>query len=492
MLRVDCTRTASSGGTGQNMFSSRTFFTRFHEYARRRRLIEDRNKIIVAVSGGADSMVLLDLLAKEQEVSGVRLIVAHYNFQLRGAESDGDEQLVIQRARHYGVEVYVERANTAEYAKHNKLGIQEAARNLRYDFFEKLLMSSGFDKIATAHHADDNAETVLLNLFRGAGVQGLAGIPIFRADKKIIRPMLFAQRTEIEDFAAEEMIPYRIDSSNNTDHYTRNFIRHQVLPLIKEEVNPTVVQALQRSSELFRELEAYLSFNARQSLDLTTTWSSDIEMHLSIPRLRTNPTLLQQYIVMLAVERFAGLKLDYEQVNSMLNLTDGLTGSWVSLSNQFVVFRDRDNLVVRKSEPLSDFKLVVQPNHKYEFNKFCFSSQLLDDNKIRLNSGPKSEYVDADRITGSELVLRTWAEGDTFVPLGMKTKKKISDFFVDAKIPIYEKRNFPILETKDGEVIWLCGQRLDDRFKLTRDTKRVMKLEFTRLNDPENGTGNTR
>ena len=199
MLRVDCIRTGSFGETGQHMFSSRKFFTRFHEYCRRRRLIEDRNKIIVAVSGGADSLVLLDLLAREQEVSGIRLIVAHFNFQLRGAESDGDEQLVVQRAGHYGAEVYVERANTAEYARHNKLGIQEAARNLRYDFFEKLLISSGFDKIATAHHADDNAETVLLNLFRGAGVQGLAGIPIYRADKKIIRPMLFAQRAEIEE-----------------------------------------------------------------------------------------------------------------------------------------------------------------------------------------------------------------------------------------------------------------------------------------------------
>jgi tRNA(Ile)-lysidine synthase len=474
------------------MFSSRAFFTRFHEYCRRRRLIEDRNKIIVAVSGGADSVVLLDLLAKEQEVSGAKLIVAHFNYQLRGAESDGDEQLVVQRARHYGVEVYVERANTAEYAKHNKLGIQEAARNLRYDFFEKLLVSSGFDKIATAHHADDNAETVLLNLFRGAGVQGLSGIPIYRPDKKIIRPMLFAQRSEIEQYAQEEQLPYRTDSSNATDHYTRNFIRHKILPLVKEQINPTVVQTLQRSSELFRELEAYLSFNARQSLDLVTTSSSDIELHLSIPRLRTNPTLLQQYIVMLAVERFAGLKLEYDKVNGMLNLTDGLTGSWVSLSDEYVVFRDRDSLVVRKSEPLADFKFVVQPNHRYEFRQFCFSSQILEDNKVRLNGGGRYEYVDADRIAGAELVLRTWSQGDTFVPLGMKTRKKISDYFVDSKIPIYEKRNFPILETKEGEVVWLCGQRLDDRFKLTRDTKRVLKLEFIRLTDQEHDTGNTR
>ncbi|MEK9136785.1 MAG: tRNA lysidine(34) synthetase TilS, partial [Bacteroidota bacterium] len=196
------------------MFSSRAFLTRFHEFSRRRRLIEERNKIIAAVSGGADSTVLLDLLAKEQEAFGLTIIVAHFNHQLRGAESDGDEQHVAARARHYGFDFYVERANTAEYSRHTKLGIQEAARKLRYEFFDKLLISSGFDRIATAHNADDNAETILLNLFRGAGVQGLSGIPVYREDRKIIRPLLFAQRSEIEEYAQAERLTFRTDSSN--------------------------------------------------------------------------------------------------------------------------------------------------------------------------------------------------------------------------------------------------------------------------------------
>ncbi len=472
------------------MFSSRAFFTRFHEHCRRRRLIEDRNKIIVAVSGGADSVVLLDLLAREQELSGLKLIVAHFNYQLRGQESNGDELYVAQRAKHYGLEFYVERANTTEYARHNKLGIQEAARNLRYQFFEKLLLSSGFDKIATAHNADDNAETMLLNLFRGAGVQGLSGIPIYRQDQKIIRPLLWAQRQEIEQYAAEEQITFRTDSSNAKSVYTRNFIRHNVLPPVREHINPAVVQTLQRTSELFRELEAYLSYNARQSLDLVVTARTDEEVHLAIPRLRSNPVLLQQYIVMLAGERATGSKLEYDQVNSILGLTDGLTGSWVSLGGDYVVFRDRDDLVIRKTEPVTEFKFTVQPNHRYEFRKFCFSSELLDDKKVRMNGTIGAEYVDADRIRDGELILRTWTDGDTFVPLGMKTRKKISDFFVDQKIPLYEKHNFPILETKAGEVVWVCGQRIDDRFKLTHDTKRVLKLEFSRFTDNRtNGKG---
>ena len=180
------------------MFSSRAFLTRFHEFSRRRQLIEERDKIIAAVSGGVDSVVLLDLLAKEQDALGLKIIVAHFNHQLQGCEADEDEQHVTQLARHYGFDFYVERANTAKYAQHNKLGVREAARRLRYEFLDKLLLSSGFEKIATAHNADDNAETILLNLFRGAGVQGLSGILVYREDKKTIRPLLFAQRSEIE------------------------------------------------------------------------------------------------------------------------------------------------------------------------------------------------------------------------------------------------------------------------------------------------------
>jgi len=462
------------------MFSPRAFLTRFHEYSRRRRLLQERDKVIAAVSGGADSIVMLDLLAKEQESLGLTIVVAHFNYQLRDAESDEDETFVAQRARHYGFECYIERTRAAEYARHHKMGIQEAARVLRYEFFDKLLLSSGFDKIATGHNADDNAETILLNLFRGAGVQGLSGIPVYREDKKIIRPLLFASRCEIEQYATHEQLAFRTDSSNQKDVYTRNFIRHQIVPLVKDKVNPNIVPTLHRSAELFRELEAFLTYTARQSFELTVASRSEEELQLSIPRLRSNPTLLQQYIVMLAAETFARRQLEYEQVNAILELTEGLTGSSVPMSKEYVVFRDREHLVMRKSEPTPDFRITIQLNQKYEFEMFRFASELVDDRTVNGVPDGASEYVDADRLGDGELILRTWDEGDSFIPLGMKAKKKISDFFVDAKIPIYEKRLVPILETRDGEVVWVCGQRLDDRFKITSDTKRIMRLEFSR------------
>jgi tRNA(Ile)-lysidine synthase len=452
-------------------------------------LIEERSKIIAAVSGGVDSIVLLDLLAKEKEAFGLTLIVAHFNHQLRGEDSDRDEHHVAQRARHYGFELYVERAPTAEYAKHNKLGIQEAARNLRYDFFEKLLISSGYDRIATAHNADDNAETVLLNLFRGAGVQGLSGIPVYREDRKIIRPLLFAERRDIESYAKEEGLTFRTDATNEKDYYTRNFIRHHIFPPVKEQVNPNVVPTLHRTAELFRELEAFLTYTARQNFEMMIAKKTDEELHISIPRLRSNPMLIQQYIIMLAAETFAHRSLDYGQVNAILELTEGLTGSWVSISREYVVFRDRENLVLRKTEPITEFRIVVQPNHRYEFNRFKFSSEVLDEKSVNVHGGGEAEYVDADRITSGELILRTWTNGDAFVPLGMKAKKKISDFFVDAKIPLYEKHLFPILETREGEVVWVCGQRIDDRFKITDQTRRVLRLQFSRSSENTHDKG---
>lgn len=457
---------------------SRAFRTKFHEFSRRAQLIEERDKVIAAVSGGVDSVVLLDLLAQEQEEFGLTVIVAHFNFMLRGMESDGDEEFVAQRARHYGFEFYVERENTAVYARQHGLGVQEAARNLRYEFFDKLLLSSGFDKIATAHNADDNAETMLLNLFRGAGVAGLSGIPPFRKDRRIIRPLLFAERKEIEAYAAEQKLPFRTDSSNAKDDYARNFIRLDILPRVKEHINPSVVSAVNRSSEVFRELESYLRSAAKHQYETVIATDNNREIHLSVPKLKLQPRLMQQYIVMHAADQFGRIRLAYDQVHRILDLTNGLTGSWVQLNKGTVVFRDRDHLVFRHAEESPEFQFSILPNHQYAFGHFTFSSQLISAEGIVTN-GSEGEYVDADAVGTQELILRTWKEGDSFVPLGMRTAKKISDFFVDAKVPIYEKRAVPILTTKAGDIVWICGFRIDDRFKVTQQTKRALRLSFS-------------
>jgi tRNA(Ile)-lysidine synthase len=322
-------------------------------------------------------------------------------------------------------------------------------------------------------------------LFRGAGVQGLAGIPLYRQDKKIIRPLLFAERDDIEEYAQTRNLEYQTDSSNQKETYNRNYLRHRIFPLVKAKINPSIVQTLRRSSDLFRELDTYLAVQTRKSLDLAVIRRSEEELHLSIARLRSHPVLLQQHMVMQVAETFAGLRLQHDQVSSILSLTEGLAGSWVVLSEKHTVFRDRNSLVFHRGEPIREFRIVIQQNQKYDFQQFRFSSTLLDSVPDSLNGN--AEFVDADKVRPDDLVLRTWQDGDAFVPLGMQTKKKISDFFVDAKIPVYEKRSYPVLETKAGEIIWLCGQRIDDRFKVTDETQRVLKLEFRRATDEQHG-----
>jgi len=464
------------------MDASSAFQSKFRAFCQRRRLFGEHQKLIVAVSGGIDSAVLLDLLRLER---GLQLCVAHFNHCLRGPESDADEQFVRERAEHYGIESYVERADTAAYARVGQMGIQEAARSLRYAFLENLLVSTGFDRIATGHNADDNAETILLNLFRGAGVQGLSGIPVFRKDINVIRPLLFATRAEIETYAQDRAIAYRSDSSNEKDDYRRNFVRHRIIEPLRAEAFPGIVPTLQRSADLFRELEIYLTHHARQLLDLALVGRTEETLRLSIAALRGNPVLLQQYVVLLATEQFTGIRPDADAVSRMLGLMESGTGAWVPLSGDYGVYRDREELVVRGGDQIPEFRIVVQQNHRYEFSTFRFSTELLDHVPDSLNGD--AEYVDADRITGTDLILRTWTSGDAFIPLGMRDRKKVSDFFIDAKVPVYEKRLFPVLETREGEIVWLCGLRIDERFKITEDTRRVLKLHYARASRTPHG-----
>jgi tRNA(Ile)-lysidine synthase len=308
---------------------------------------------------------------------------------------------------------------------------------------------------------------------------------VYRKDRNVVRPLLFAERSDIEEYARTERIAFRTDSSNLTDHYTRNFIRHEIIPSLRANINPTLVQTLQRTSDLFRELDAYLRHNARRTLEVITTRKTAEDLHISIPGLRSCPVLLQQYVVLFAIEDFTGQRPEYELVDRILGLTEGLTGSWVPLGDDHAAFRDRDTLAIRQVNVEPEYRIIVQQNRTYEFSRFRFASEVLPSLPANRQETGSAEYVDADSVSQGDLVLRTWTDGDAFIPLGMKAMKKVSDFFVDAKVPVYEKRRYPILETQDGRIVWVCGQRIDDRFKITEDTRRVIRLEFTLLENGE-------
>jgi tRNA(Ile)-lysidine synthase len=457
------------------MASPGTLPSRFHQYCRTQALIGERDTVIAAVSGGADSMVLLDLLVREGDIA---VVVAHFNHRLRGAESDADQALVADRARLYGVPFHAGGADTKAESHRRGCGVQEVARDLRYAFLKELRAALGAHRIATAHHADDNAETILLNFFRGAGVQGLGGIPVLRQEEGIVRPLLFAHREEIEQYARDEGIPFRTDSSNESDAYTRNALRHRVLPLLRELIGPSVVDTVNRSGEHLRAAAEFIAGETRAALEQCLRPGRPGEIRFSVGRLAALPPFLRWQVVLTA-----GEELHHAHVEDILGLLTGISGRRVVLPGDREAVRDREEIIIRPHEAGEEFSLAVEPGREYRMAGFRFASALVERAGQFPGSDRAIEYVDADTVAARPLTLRSWREGDAFIPLGMGSRKKLSDFFVDEKVPLREKHRTPILATDDGDIVWVCGRRIDDRFKISDSTRRVLRLEFSTTSD---------
>ncbi len=444
------------------------------DYIQKTGMISTGERIIVAVSGGIDSMVLLDVLNAVRSEFSLTLAIGHCNHQLRGNESDEDEAFVRSTAQRYGIECYIEQTNTAKIADTEKKSLQETARELRYAFLQKLRSSSGFNVIATAHHADDNTETMLFNMFRGAGVQGLSGIPAMRKDACIIRPLLFATRNDIASYAQEQDIQFREDSSNANPEYTRNYLRHTLIPSIREHINPNLTATLQRTSELFNQLEEYIEEESKKVVGTVVIAESKEEIILDLGKFHSLQIFLQEYLLQQFAKRIAVGEIDFGSVKMLHRLSRGATGSSLTLGNTVSVYKDRDRLIMTTIRPAGRYEHPIELNKRHEFNTFSFESTTVD--HADMTGNPSVEYIDSSFL-GKNLMLRSWQEGDWFIPLGMSTKKKISDFFIDAKVPVFEKNSIPLL-VSDDQIVWVCGKRLDNRFKVTPSTRSITKLEY--------------
>lgn len=447
---------------------------RFEKFIRTESLLMPESTLILAVSGGMDSMVMLDLFSGLRESWQWKLHVAHVNHGLRDEESDGDEDFVRLAASNLGLPFSSKRVDTLEYAHEQRLSKQEAARDLRYEFFEELRQRISASAVATAHQANDNAETVLLNALRGAGVRGLSGIPVRRG--ALIRPLLFAYREEIAQYAIAFGISYRNDSSNDSINYKRNLLRHSIIPQLKSEMQSDVVESLNRVSQVMRQLDASVQSEAMSVAEHIMTFGSRGRIMVKVPLLLAQPVYLQEALI-LEVFRQLKMELRSEKVAQTLRLCLLPTGRRLQLSGTIAVYHDRDRLVFDKSTEPVDYRQRVFPGSSFEFADFRFSLSRVEQVAQKFESTKFVETVDAQRL-GPQLILRQWQKGDWFVPLGMQSKKKLSDFFTDEKVPLFEKPTIPILES-DGAIVWVCGWRLDDRFKVTDQTKSVIKLTYS-------------
>lgn len=416
-------------------------------------------KLLLAVSGGLDSMVLLHLF-KELKFD---IAIAHCNFQLRGVESFGDQKFIEEYADINGIPIYVTQFDTEAFAKDYKLSTQVAARQLRYNWFYELLEEENLDFLLTAHHADDNLETFLINFTRGTGLEGLTGIPT--QNDKIIRPLLFLTRNEIENYAKEHTIQWREDSSNASDKYLRNKIRHHLIPILKE-LNPNFMTSFSKTESYLQQSFAMVEDASIMVYQQVAKEAGD-EIHFDLNKLMQLPNY-QSYLYQWLKE------FGFTAWDDIYDLVDSQSGKQV-FSTDFRLLKDRNSLIVSPfNEEKTDSEFYVNKNQTEVNIPLNLSFCKVADISIGSN---RTIFVDADLVV-YPLVIRKWKSGDVFDPFGMKGKsKKVSKLFKDEKMSLIEKENTWLL-CSNNQIVWIIGIRADDKFRTTEATKNILKIEL--------------
>lgn len=429
-------------------------------YIEKYQLLTENRPVLVGVSGGADSIALLTILVE----LGYSCIAAHCNFHLRGEESLQDERFTKEYVEKLQIPFVKIDFETEQYAAENHLSIEMAARELRYRWFEKQRIHWEAQAIAVAHHRDDNVETFLMNLIRGTGIRGLSGIQ--PKNGFVVRPMLAVSREEIQNWFAKRNLSYVTDSTNLSDAYTRNFIRLRILPLL-EEVNPSVKKAIARTSEHLAATEViYL-----QVIEEARKEVFDSENRLSIAALMKYPAPNAVLYELLKVYGFS--RSVVEDIYSSLTKESGK----VFFSSSFRLIKDRDYLLFSPlvKEEIQEYILNGDEKEWIGPIELSFESVVITTD-FQIRKEKNIAYFDADKLT-FPLTLRKWQEGDWFIPFGMKGRKKLSDYFSDRKFSRLEKEQTWLLCSGDT-IIWIVGERSDNRFCLDKMTKRALVVNF--------------
>ena len=441
----------------------------FEKFIEENHLFNKKDKLLVALSGGVDSMVLCDVLHK----LGYQFAIAHCNFGLRGEESDGDEAFVKETAAQIGVRVHSKYFDTEGVAAKNKLSLQEVARQVRYKWFEELRKMYHYKSILTAHHANDNVETVLFNFAKGTGLRGMRGI--LPKNQYIARPLLWATKETILEYASENNIQFREDSSNNSDKYSRNFIRHQIVPAF-ESINPQFVLTANENMQLFTEAYELLKFFINQ-IKKNLVKYEDENLIIDLNILSSYPSV--ETILYEILKEYA---FHPNQISQILQQNSMKTKTGTTFySESHVLLIDRNSLIVKKNElkhynnefnvEIDTHLVFISECHQVIFRRVIGESiDIIKDKNIAL--------LDINALS-FPLKLRHWRRGDSFRPLGMKGKsQKLSDYFVHQKISNFDKDKIWILETAKGEICWIIGHRIDERFKITEGVQAALRVDF--------------
>ncbi|MDN3669727.1 tRNA lysidine(34) synthetase TilS [Echinicola jeungdonensis] len=434
----------------------------FIRHIREKNLLDTEKRYLLAISGGLDSVCLAKLL----KLGGIPFAMAHCNFGLRGEESNEDEAFVRSLASEWGVEVFVNKMETKAFAAEKGISTQMAARDLRYQWFGELAKEHHMDGILVAHHADDQLETILLNLLRGTGIDGIFGMAEVRGN--IIRPLLTFDRAQLEGFAAKEKLAWREDSSNAKSDYKRNFLRNEVLPLIKK-FDPMALENLSQSFTRLKDGGKAFFYLYEQWLNEHLVREGDFQC-LPAKVLENVPG--QKSLLFYWLREFGFNASQMDDLLTSISLGESgksffSEGYLVNLDREYIYLGEKSKETLPTQIDKTDFGFEVGDNY--------YDLMVLRE-MDELDNNPHNAMLDRDKLK-FPLLLRKWEEGDKFRPLGMRKFKKISDFLIDLKVPLIQKRKVRVLCTANGEIAWVMGYRVDDRFKLTSATNTVLYIK---------------
>ena len=455
----------------------------FIKFINDKELINIGDGIVVGLSGGPDSVCLLNLLVSIREEFNLKLAAVHINHMLRGDEANKDEEFCLKLCKELDVDFFSERIDVNKYSKENNLSSETAGREVRYNLFNKIMFQKGFNKIATAHNANDQAETIIMRMMRGTGLEGLCGIPVIR-ENRYIRPILFMERKDVEAYCEEIGIQARIDKSNLERIYSRNKVRLDIIPYMKENFNMDVISAINRMSLLLQEDNEYILS------EVETIYKENVQKNEKSYLIKNNVFKLnnsiKNRIIRRVIKDICGNKYDIEMkhIEDIIKLANNDAGKQIDLPNNVVAIneygdirvhlRDFNELIEEKQRVLVKDKIL---HNKIQFNNYLVEFHVIEnDNECKYCNNPLIKHFDFDKINGN-IIIRYRKDGDKIIPLGLNGSKKIKDIFIDMKIP-KEKRDFiPIIEFGEN-IAWVVGVKLSDKYKVDMNTKKILKIEF--------------